>query len=62
MKAIKIFHDKKLEVIDIEKPKTLQEGEVLLKLHYIGFCGSDLSTFRGRNTMALNPVDRKSVV
>lgn len=56
MKAIKIFHDKKLEVIDIEKPKTLQEGEVLLKLHYIGFCGSDLSTFRGRNTMALNPV------
>lgn len=35
MKAIKIFHDKKLEVIDIEKPKTLQEGEVLLKLHYI---------------------------
>ena len=29
MKAIKIFHDKKLEVIDIEKPKTLQEGDTM---------------------------------
>ncbi len=56
MKAIKIFHDKKLEVIDIEKPKTLQ-GEVLLKLHFIGFCGSDLAfLLEGANTMALNPV------
>ena len=27
-------------------------GEVLLKLAYVGFCGSDLNTFLGRNTMA----------
>lgn len=27
-------------------------GEVLLKMHYVGFCGSDLNTFLGRNTMA----------
>ncbi len=29
---------------------------MLLQLQYVGFCGSDLNTFRGRNTMALNPI------
>ena len=29
-----------------------KNGEVLLKLAYVGFCGSDLNTFLGRNTMA----------
>lgn len=56
MKAIQISHNQELKIIDIEAPKALEEGEVLLKLQYVGFCGSDLNTFRGRNTMALNPV------
>ena len=56
MKGIKISHHQNLELIDIEDAKTPQAGEVLLKLCYVGFCGSDLSTFRGRNTMALDPV------
>ena len=56
MKAIQITHQQELNIIEIEKPAVLKAGEVLLKLAYVGFCGSDLNTFMGRNTMALNPV------
>ena len=56
MKAIQISHNQELNIIETEKPATLKAGEVLLKLEYVGFCGSDLNTFMGRNTMALNPV------
>lgn len=45
-----------MNIIDLEKPQQLNAGEVLLKLEYVGFCGSDINTFMGRNTMALNPV------
>lgn len=55
MKAIQISHNQELNIIDIEKPAA-GAGEVLLKLSYVGFCGSDINTFMGRNTMALNPV------
>ena len=56
MKAIQITHSQELNVIDMEKPQVPAQGEVLLKLCYVGFCGSDINTFMGRNTMALNPV------
>ena len=56
MKAIRITHSQELNVIEMEKPQTLGKEEVLLRLCYVGFCGSDLNTFMGRNTMALNPV------
>ena len=56
MKAIQITHQQELNIIDVEKPRELKAGEVLLKLQYVGFCGSDLNTFMGRNSMALNPV------
>ena len=56
MKAIQISHNQELQIIDLEKPQQPQAGEVLLKLVYVGFCGSDINTFMGRNTMALNPV------
>lgn len=55
MKAIQISHSQELNIVDIEKPQCAA-GEVLLKLQYVGFCGSDINTFMGRNTMALNPV------
>ena len=55
MKAIQISHSQELNIIDVEKP-VAGAGEVLLKMVYVGFCGSDINTFMGRNTMALNPV------
>lgn len=51
MKAIRIPAPGKMEVIQLPEPQP-QEGEVKLKLHYVGFCGSDLNTFRGGNAMA----------
>lgn len=56
MKAIQISHNQELNIIDMEAPKAPGAGEVLLKLNYVGFCGSDINTFMGRNSMALNPV------
>ena len=56
MQAIQIYHNQVLNVIDVERPSAPAAGEVLLRLQYVGFCGSDLNTFMGRNTMALNPV------
>ncbi|MBQ0073334.1 MAG: zinc-binding alcohol dehydrogenase family protein [Prevotella sp.] len=56
MKAIQISHNQELNIIDVEKPQAPKGGEVLLRMEYVGFCGSDINTFMGRNTMALNPV------
>ena len=44
-----------MKVIDLAEPQT-GDDEVLLKLEYVGFCGSDLSTFRGGNPMVRMPV------
>lgn len=51
MKAIQIPEQGILKVVDIEKP-VCHDGEVLLKIKYVGFCGSDLNTYRGGNAMA----------
>lgn len=55
MKAVQISDPYKMEVVDIEKPQ-MGDDEVLISLKYVGFCGSDLNTFRGGNTMAKMPV------
>lgn len=52
MKAIQIPGLQKIEVIDIPQPAAPAVGEVLIRLQYVGFCGSDLNTFLGRNGMA----------
>ena len=44
-----------MAVVEIEEPK-LGADEVLLSLKYVGFCGSDLSTYLGRNPMVHMPV------
>ena len=51
MKAIQITQPFELNVIEMEKP-ACGEGEVLLRIRYVGFCGSDLNTWRGGNAMA----------
>ena len=55
MKAIKIPGERQLVVADIEEPQ-MQPDEVLLKIDYVGFCGSDLNTWLGRNPMVHMPV------
>ena len=55
MKAVKITAASQMEVAEVEKPQ-LGAGEVLVKIKYVGFCGSDLNTFLGRNPMVKLPV------
>lgn len=55
MKAIQIQGLRQMEVVEIEKPQ-MGADEVLIRLQYVGFCGSDLNTFLGKNTMAKMPV------
>ena len=51
MKALQISGPHEVRIIDLPAPGA-GPGEILLRLHYVGFCGSDLNTFRGRNAMA----------
>lgn len=55
MKTIKINEQGKTQVIETPKPK-LKSGHVLLKIGYVGFCGSDLNTFRGLNPLVKLPI------
>lgn len=56
MKAIQITEPSQMKVVDIERPAQLASGEVLVKIRYVGFCGSDLNTYRGLNPMVKMPV------
>ena len=55
MKAIQISEPSVMKVIDIAEPQ-MGDDEVLLKMKYVGFCGSDLNTYRGGNPMVKMPV------
>jgi 2-desacetyl-2-hydroxyethyl bacteriochlorophyllide A dehydrogenase len=54
MKAIQIVDPGKIKLIEKDLPIPLA-GKVLLKIKYVGFCGSDLSTYLGRNPMVQYP-------
>jgi len=43
------------EVIETAKP-ALKPGHVLMKTGYVGFCGSDLNTFKGLNPLVRLPI------
>ena len=51
MKAVRIPGPRKVDIIELPSPE-IKAGEVLLKIDYVGFCGSDLNTWRGANAMA----------
>lgn len=55
MKALRIIEPGKTGLIDIEVPALVQE-EVLIRLATVGFCGSDLNTFRGVNPLIDYPL------
>ncbi len=54
MKAIEVTKPGEIKLVEREMPK-MAKGEVLLKIKYIGFCGSDLSTFLGKNPLVQYP-------
>ena len=55
MKAVQISGLHEMQVVNVEKP-VLKAGQVLVKINYVGFCGSDLNTYLGRNPMVKMPV------
>ncbi len=55
MHAIQISAPGEVEVKEIENP-IVQRDQILIKVEYVGFCGSDLNTYLGRNLMAISPV------
>ncbi len=55
MKAVSIERPFEMRVVDVDEP-VMGRDEVLLKILYVGFCGSDLNTFLGRNPMVRMPV------
>jgi 2-desacetyl-2-hydroxyethyl bacteriochlorophyllide A dehydrogenase len=54
MKALSITQSGQSQLTSLEKP-SCGSDEVLIKLKYVGFCGSDLSTYQGRNPMVSYP-------
>jgi 2-desacetyl-2-hydroxyethyl bacteriochlorophyllide A dehydrogenase len=54
MKAVLIHRPGEISVVEIPKPEPAAD-EVLLKIGRVGYCGSDLSTFRGVNPLVTYP-------
>ena len=54
MKALEIVTPGEMWVVDRERPVAGHE-EVLLKIKHVGFCGSDLSTYMGKNPLVKYP-------
>lgn len=54
MQAFRIREPGACEIVSLPQPVP-QPGEVLLRVRLIGFCGSDLTTYLGRNPMVSYP-------
>ena len=55
MKAINIKGERQIGLVVMDEPVP-RADEVLIRLEYVGFCGSDLNTYLGRNPMVKLPV------
>lgn len=55
MKALNIIAERQMKVVDIPQQE-MGSGDVLVRIEYVGFCGSDLNTYMGRNPMVKLPV------
>lgn len=55
MVALQITSPGAVDIIERQTPD-MRPDEVLVKVEYAGFCGSDLNTYLGRNLMAISPV------
>lgn len=54
MKAISFAAPKQVEIVDIPSPH-LGPGDVLVEVHYVGLCGSDLNAYRGQMPLVTYP-------
>ena len=54
-KAIQINKEREMSVVETPRQE-MKDNEVMIRLNYVGFCGSDLSTYLGKNPMVRMPV------
>ena len=55
MKAVRITEARRCEIVDIPDLQAPGKGEVRLRVRRVGYCGSDLTSFRGLNPMVSYP-------
>lgn len=55
MRAFQIVAPGSFRFLDDLDPPVAESGEVLLRVQTLGFCGSDLNTFRGKNPIVSYP-------
>lgn len=55
MKTIQIPEPGEMIVAQMEAPEVPKADEVQVRMRYVGFCGSDLSTYLGKNPMVKMP-------
>lgn len=54
MKAVSILSPRSASIVEVPEPKPAH-NEVLLRVERLGFCGTDLSIFRGANPLVTYP-------
>jgi threonine dehydrogenase-like Zn-dependent dehydrogenase len=55
MRAFQIQRAGTATLVELPLPSPLQQDEVLLRVNLVGMCGTDLTTFRGNNSMVTFP-------
>jgi 2-desacetyl-2-hydroxyethyl bacteriochlorophyllide A dehydrogenase len=55
MKRVVFLEPRKIQIEEVSKPKR-KPNEALLKVHFVGICGSDLHTYRGTSPLVTYPV------
>jgi threonine dehydrogenase-like Zn-dependent dehydrogenase len=55
MKAVSFAAPKLIRIIDVPEP-SVGPGDVLIEVHYVGLCGSDLNTYRGSFSLVSYPL------
>lgn len=55
MKALQLVEAEHLKIVQMEDP-AINRGEVLIKVHWAGICGSDIHIFHGKNPRVKYPI------
>jgi L-gulonate 5-dehydrogenase len=55
MKAALVYAVNDLRLVDVDKPKIVNDNDVLVKTKYTGICGSDIHIYHGKNPFAVLP-------
>lgn len=56
MKQYLMTEPGKIEILDVPAPEELKDNEILLEIHRIGICGSDIHVFHGKHPFTSYPV------